>query len=264
MWIAAYALARCGVRNTSSGPARPPVWFGNINWGEAYERFFASLGDGRTLETFKASLQNARDKYDPYVGSGRTGWVNHKTDHKPYPLTGLSKKVFDEWSSRSDDELKAAALALSTDGIFAPTSDIELLIGRTREAREKLKASVLSPTGNKKPAKLSAVVESFVRDPRVRAFVLNLADGRCEACEMLAPFEDAYGDLFLEVHHLNFLANGGSDTVENAVAVCPNCHRRLHYSIDREAYRTSIQRKLSRLPKAGAHSNPRKAKVPVA
>jgi histidinol dehydrogenase len=28
------------------------------------------------------------------------------------------------------------------------------------------------------------------------------------------------------------LADGGADTVENAVAVCPNCHRAAHYSKD--------------------------------
>jgi 5-methylcytosine-specific restriction protein A len=25
------------------------------------------------------------------------------------------------------------------------------------------------------------------------------------------------------------LAEGGEDTVENALALCPNCHRRLHF-----------------------------------
>ncbi len=26
------------------------------------------------------------------------------------------------------------------------------------------------------------------------------------------------------------LANNGDDTVENAIALCPNCHRKAHYS----------------------------------
>lgn len=33
---------------------------------------------------------------------------------------------------------------------------------------------------------------------------------------------------FLEVHHVKWLAKGGSDTVNNVVALCPNCHRKMH------------------------------------
>jgi 5-methylcytosine-specific restriction protein A len=31
------------------------------------------------------------------------------------------------------------------------------------------------------------------------------------------------------VHHLIRLADGGDDTVDNAVAACPNCHRQRHF-----------------------------------
>ncbi|HXU34436.1 MAG TPA: HNH endonuclease [Thermoanaerobaculia bacterium] len=33
----------------------------------------------------------------------------------------------------------------------------------------------------------------------------------------------------MEVHHRIRLAYGGEDTVENAVALCPNCHREAHH-----------------------------------
>ncbi|MEC8841576.1 MAG: HNH endonuclease [Candidatus Poribacteria bacterium] len=33
----------------------------------------------------------------------------------------------------------------------------------------------------------------------------------------------------MEIHHLRQLANGGSDTIQNAVVVCPNCHREFHF-----------------------------------
>ena len=36
------------------------------------------------------------------------------------------------------------------------------------------------------------------------------------------------GTHYLEVHHIDQLAKGGADTVENAVALCPNCHRKMH------------------------------------
>lgn len=41
--------------------------------------------------------------------------------------------------------------------------------------------------------------------------------------------EVGYKSPYLEVHHIIFLAQGGDDTVDNAEALCPNCHRRKHY-----------------------------------
>ena len=60
-------------------------------------------------------------------------------------------------------------------------------------------------------------------------WVLGEANGTCEGCNQDAPFLRFDLTPFLEVHHLRRLADGGSDTVSNAAALCPNCHRELHY-----------------------------------
>ncbi|WP_163591073.1 HNH endonuclease, partial [Klebsiella variicola] len=39
------------------------------------------------------------------------------------------------------------------------------------------------------------------------------------------------GTPFLEVHHIEWLSNGGEDSVENAIALCPNCHRQAHFGV---------------------------------
>ena len=36
------------------------------------------------------------------------------------------------------------------------------------------------------------------------------------------------GEPFLETHHIEWLAKGGMDSLNNTVALCPNCHRRIH------------------------------------
>jgi len=59
--------------------------------------------------------------------------------------------------------------------------------------------------------------------------VLNKAEGVCENCRSKAPFIKETGTPYLEVHHLRHLADGGSDTVSNTIAVCPNCHQEFHY-----------------------------------
>lgn len=91
---------------------------------------------------------------------------------------------------------------------------------------------LLPPSGNKTPQRVQQVVTQYVRDPAVVAWVLEAAGGYCECCGAKAPFERADGSPFLEVHHLQRLADGGEDTIHNAVAVCPNCHRELHYGVN--------------------------------
>lgn len=40
------------------------------------------------------------------------------------------------------------------------------------------------------------------------------------------------GEPYLEVHHVIPLSQNGEDTLENAEALCPNCHREKHYGIN--------------------------------
>ena len=83
---------------------------------------------------------------------------------------------------------------------------------------------------SKKPDTLEIIHKIFKRNPDVIAEVLERAKGTCEYCGKAAPFiRKSDRTPFLEVHHRIPLAKGGEDTVENAVAICPNCHREMHY-----------------------------------
>lgn len=82
----------------------------------------------------------------------------------------------------------------------------------------------------RKPRRVNATISVFARDSAVVVFVLRRAKGKCEGCGSSAPFlRSSDGTPYLEVHHKKFLADGGEDTIENAIALCPNCHRRRHY-----------------------------------
>ena len=125
-----------------------------------------------------------------------------------------------------------------------PTNNLEFEMHVARYRRDtKLKP----PSGSITPSKQIKESASYVRDPRVTAWVLNNSNGSCENCDQPSPFTKSDGDFYLEVHHLRRLADGGSDTIANTVAVCPNCHRRLHYSSDREVALTKLYEKLPRL-----------------
>lgn len=69
---------------------------------------------------------------------------------------------------------------------------------------------------------------SFVRDRYVSEYAKRRAQGICQLCNDPAPFIDCNGNPFLESHHVIWLADGGADSVENTVALCPNCHRKMH------------------------------------
>ena len=84
----------------------------------------------------------------------------------------------------------------------------------------------------KKPESISVTIKVYVRNPDVVAAVLARAKGVCEGCKKPAPFIRAKDNSpYLEVHHKIQLAKGGEDTVLNAIALCPNCHREYHYGI---------------------------------
>lgn len=81
-----------------------------------------------------------------------------------------------------------------------------------------------------KPEMYIATIARFKRNPDVVAEVLSRAEGKCEKCNQDAPFiRKSDKTPYLEVHHILSLANGGDDTVDNCIAVCPNCHRQLHH-----------------------------------
>lgn len=85
----------------------------------------------------------------------------------------------------------------------------------------------------KLPVKIKVVMEVYLRNADVVAEVLDRAAGICERCMKMAPFmRRKDGTPYLEVHHRTHLAYGGEDTIENAIALCANCHRELHYGID--------------------------------
>jgi 5-methylcytosine-specific restriction protein A len=114
-----------------------------------------------------------------------------------------------------------------------PESDPVALERKVRGIRRVPLA--LQPEGATAPRKVTRSAEHFERDPRVKAWVLDKARGHCELCGGEAPFMDDDGFPFLEVHHIKPLAEGGADIVENAVALCPNCHRRCHHGHDRNS-----------------------------
>lgn len=70
----------------------------------------------------------------------------------------------------------------------------------------------------------------YIRDAKVAALALVRSKGICEECGSQAPFNrKSDSQPYLEIHHKIRLADHGPDTLENVLALCPNCHRKAHY-----------------------------------
>jgi 5-methylcytosine-specific restriction enzyme A len=84
---------------------------------------------------------------------------------------------------------------------------------------------------SKVPERIQIVSTGFRRNADVIVTVLQRALGLCERCGEKAPFmRRSDGTPYLEVHHWIPLSQQGEDTVENAAALCPNCHREVHHA----------------------------------
>ena len=81
------------------------------------------------------------------------------------------------------------------------------------------------------------------RSAGIRANALLRAKGKCESCNSPAPFETLDGP-YLEGHHIEKLADGGADSVDNVIALCPNCHRKAHYSVQSNDFKVELKKNL--------------------
>ena len=82
--------------------------------------------------------------------------------------------------------------------------------------------------GDMDPKTMEQVVTTFYRSPEVAEYAKKSANGICQLCGNPAPFIDRNGEPYLESHHVIWLSRGGTDTPDNVVGLCPNCHSKMH------------------------------------
>jgi hypothetical protein len=120
-------------------------------------------------------------------------------------------------------------LMLPTEPIQDYEIDLNHAVEKAKESNETERKRRLA-SANPMPERVQLLSTGFRRNADVIVEVLRRASGVCEKCKRPAPFlRRSDGTPFLEVHHWRPLADGGEDTVENAGALCPNCHRQAHF-----------------------------------
>ncbi|AOM42192.1 HNH endonuclease [Xenorhabdus hominickii] len=105
---------------------------------------------------------------------------------------------------------------------------------------------------NKKPGSFTQSSIRYERNVWVAEFAKHVAKGVCQLCLSPAPFYNAKGVPYLETHHIIWLSKDGDDTIENTVALCPNCHKKMHI-VDAEEDKRKLRQRVIELLDENTH-----------
>lgn len=100
---------------------------------------------------------------------------------------------------------------------------------------EQLRRKAFAQEASKSGARSSSR-KAYPRSEVIKVYVRRRAKGRCEGCGAPAPFFDFDGIPYLEPHHVERLADDGLDHPLCVIALCPNCHTRVHRGADGREY----------------------------
>ena len=145
----------------------------------------------------------------------------------PYTATEPDKNNNERIVYKFPLKLKTSEYCPNNDTLIQNEEKLEKSISRKTIQEIKELAIQISNSNKNKHLVRKVSTNTYYRDPVIRELVKELAKGICQLCENKAPFE-VKGKPFLHVHHIEYLSNGGEDTIENAIAVCPNCHAKIH------------------------------------
>lgn len=120
--------------------------------------------------------------------------------------------------------ISGAPIVSEDDAIKKATADMAKAEGMSDSAL----AAIANARSTKKPGTRKITTTQVVRDPFIAEYAKRRAKGICQLCGQEAPFQDKDGNPYLESHHIVWLANGGADSIDNTVALCPNCHCKMH------------------------------------
>jgi 5-methylcytosine-specific restriction protein A len=111
-----------------------------------------------------------------------------------------------------------------------------------RSARVRALSAAVARNGEGTPNKGSRNL--YVRSRAVRDYVLLRANGHCELCSAPAPFLNLDREPYLEPHHTTRVSDGGPDHPSFVGALCPACHREIHFGQHGASRNAELQARL--------------------
>lgn len=183
-------------------------------------------------------------------GVGKAAFTAWYQDNGAQPLTFLSPIGKDESAFlvadlKQDQFLRGLESFVDAVGRFKSTRKGEDLTLMSLSFDDLEERAARAP---EKPRSSTTASVVYARNPAVAELAKRRADGRCELCRQPAPFTNARNEPYLESHHIAWLAHGGCDRPENTVALCPNCHRKMHVRNDPKDVARLLRRARVRAP----------------
>ncbi len=187
--------------------------------------------------TIKVLNEGGRDVLASYYQSYRA------TDPARRPEQRMGLEFITEWLNEGDRLLlgnigsEIFALKVANDEIDPERVNEQIATRANRETIFNRARNATHHPGTYRSERLE-----FIRNPYVVRAALLCAEGVCEMPSCRAtPFTREDNSVYLEVHHIVPLSEGGGDCLENVAALCPNCHRELHHGMNRLQKRIDIQ-----------------------
>ena len=143
-------------------------------------------------------------------------------DYKYWPILFVGRHTNSkrlgtyEWKLRDELNIALEALELDEQDKQAKTMALSSLL------------EIAKRYESEHPRSEETTIRRIYRSPYISEYAKRQAKGYCQLCGNPAPFSDSDGKPYLETHHVIWLSRGGSDTLDNVAALCPNCHRKMH------------------------------------
>jgi len=176
---------------------------------------------------------------------GRCQAYFSKVGKKENPSGNRTKRIMITVSGINSIDFWESIILGDNKALFESTEDEMVLIKRVSRL---VKMPLAVPKGSIMPKSKNIHQTVYFRDPSVKAWILQQSNGICELCGNNSPFKIS-GIPYLEVHHVIPLSILGPDTIYNCVALCPNCHKNLHYGDNAQELSESLYLNIKRLIK---------------
>jgi hypothetical protein len=207
------------------------------------------------------SIGSPVEKLSQIIGRVPTGVYNKLMNFRSLDprveavgLSGGSKidrAVWDEFFNLQLEEFNCEKLEMENGRLWSASTSAEDIPSITLQSEverlEALPLDVLLSTyqkklGIKKPPRRTTTQLTYDRDPLVVSIARKRSAHMCEIpiCES-NPIILNSGEKYIEVHHINPLAAGGDDTIENVACLCPNHHREIHLGKNSELLTATLK-----------------------
>lgn len=190
---------------------------------------------GKAIHLFKYT-----GKGKPYLYLGEFSYGSHEIESGPDREGNLRDIIL--------FRLVPVALAEAFEKRVADESDETVPLPSASDLNTLRAAALAACAGSEQvSAPKDTVRANYYRSEKVRRYVLARASGSCELCHAPAPFQRKDGTPYLEPHHINRVSDGGLDHPRYVGAICPTCHRHIHYgrngSLENEKLRLIVANK---------------------